>query len=362
MSLEITLHPKKATRFDLSRLLSDLGYVRCGHRWNWPKGSLHYQWFGLDDYRSFDGIEATIYKPSDDSRGLGPCEWALHTRTRASGSPTDKNYQNETIRLARKAFGGSFYNDWQGKNRYSPFWEDPRDAASRGIYLTYASASDYISAIIFSISLTNDNFISNEEMANRDEFYEFVNKRHPMRIMYNALIPFCVSILENFFGNCFKILLRYDANAERQLSQSNKKIEIEDAIALRDGNLSVETLVSRWYSFQNISSIHKAYSEWLDIDFRKIIRTKRKFGKKIDLMENVITNIIDFRHGVIHRMEIDTSLHREKAIEVFEAVKIIIEEFVFFLESRRGKLIREETVYPEFAQNTGRSPKADGRS
>lgn len=350
MSLEIILYPNKATRADLSRMLVDLGYVRCGHLWDWPKGSLHYRWFGVENFESFDGIEATIFKPSDDTHGLGPCEWALHTRTRSSGSPADKNYQNDTIRLARKMFGGSFYNDWHGKNRYSPLWEDPRDAVSRGIYLTYTYALHYTSAVIFSIQTTSDSFLPEKQIKQQDKHIrDTVNQNHPMRILYNALIPFCVSVLENFFGNCFKILLRYEANTELKLSRSGRKIEIEDTIAIRDGKLRLEDVVARWYSFQNLASIHKAYSEWLDIDFWKIIRQKGKFGKKIDVMENVITNIIDFRHGVIHRLDLDTSLDKENTIIIFESVKIVIEEFVSFLENSRGKLIRNETAFPEYA-------------
>lgn len=171
-------------------------------------------------------------------------------------------------------FGGSFYNDWHGKNRYSPLWEDPRDAVSRGIYLTYRHALHHTSALIFSIQTTSDSFLPENQMKQQDKYiHDTLNQNHPMRILYNALIRFCVSGLENFFGNRFKILLRYEANAELNV-------------------------VARWYSFRNLASIHKAYAEWLDIDFWKIIRQKGKFGKTIHVMENVITSIIDLRHGV----------------------------------------------------------------
>jgi hypothetical protein len=75
LSIEIILRPKDATRSELSKLLKKLGYSPCGHLWDWPKGSLHYTGLmSMIIVRSFDGGEATIYKPSSDENGLGPCE------------------------------------------------------------------------------------------------------------------------------------------------------------------------------------------------------------------------------------------------------------------------------------------------
>jgi hypothetical protein len=117
MSLEMILHPKSASRDDLRRLLLELGYAPCLHLWDWPKGSLHFQWFNNTDYLSYDGVEATINRPSSDEYQLGACEWAFHTRTRASASPADKDHQDRTIRAARAACGGHVYNDWHVRNR-----------------------------------------------------------------------------------------------------------------------------------------------------------------------------------------------------------------------------------------------------
>jgi hypothetical protein len=76
-------------------------------------------WFESIDFTSFDGVEATVFPPTDKQQvENGPCDWALHTRTRSSASSGDRHQQNETIRLARKQFGGKFYNDWHGRNRY----------------------------------------------------------------------------------------------------------------------------------------------------------------------------------------------------------------------------------------------------
>ena len=36
-----------------------------------------------------------------------------------------------------------------------------------------------------------------------------------------------------------------------------------------------------WYSFQNIASIHTAFSDWFGIEFWKLLRRRRKIGKRI---------------------------------------------------------------------------------
>ncbi len=52
-----------------------------------------------------------------------------------SASPDDKEHQNKTIREARRKFGGNFYNDWYGRNRYISVRADGRDAVSRAMFL-----------------------------------------------------------------------------------------------------------------------------------------------------------------------------------------------------------------------------------
>jgi hypothetical protein len=83
----------------------------------------------------------------------------------------------------------------------------------------------------------------------------------PTRVLYNARVPFALASLEHFFSRCFKILLRYDAKAQKKLISQSRKVELEDAIAIRDGARTLEDIVADWYSFQSVSAIHKAFSE-----------------------------------------------------------------------------------------------------
>lgn len=92
---------------------------------------------------------------------------------------------------------------------------------------------------------------------------KFARQADPVRVLYNALVPFLVACLEHFFRDSFEILLRYDLAALRRLEGQNKKITLAEVLDIRRGNLALERVVSGWYSFQNIESIHKAFDEVL---------------------------------------------------------------------------------------------------
>ncbi|WP_143748477.1 hypothetical protein [Mesorhizobium carmichaelinearum] len=340
MSVDSTLHPKQASKKQLTDFLRALGYTPTKHLWIWPKGSVHFHWFNATDYLSFDGVEATVYPCTDDAHNLGPCEWALYTRTRSSGSRADKVFQNETIRRARALFGGNFYNDWGGRNRYSAERAEHRDAASRGLYQAYEVVSQHLSATIYALPPEHETMARISE----DASLATLARADPTRILYNALVPFAIASLEGFFSKAFYILIRYSDRAQAHLRTQERKIEFQDAVALAKGTKTVEEIVTSWYSFQNVSSIQKAYSEWLGIDFRKILRSvKNRKGKTKDLDET-LANMIAFRHRVIHELELDFDLRHTDISNTMKDAERIIEAFVVHLEKNHGKIIRDETA------------------
>lgn len=338
MSIEITLHPRNATRDQLRLFLEERGYRPTDHLWDWPKGSLNYYWFDHSDYRSFVGVEATIYPPTDEKvlKKLGQCTWALHTRMLASGSPADEQQQNETIRAARRKFGGSFYNDWYGKNRYTPVDHDARDAPARGIYLAYEFVTRNIRAVRRSLPEPIEDL---EKLVGTR--LEALATFDPTRVLYNALVPFAVAALEHFFSRTFKILLRYDSTAKKRLEKQTRKIELADVLAIEARTRTIEDVVADWYSFQNINSIHNAFSEWFRIDFWKLLRQRKKIGKRIPLLENRLDQLIKYRHSIVHGLSIDVEMRKQHIQEVLDLSLAVIDVFVDHLEKGLGKRIRD---------------------
>ena len=136
MSVETWLAPERAPKEQLCALLRARGYERFEHHFFlWPEGTASYYWRDDTDYRSASGVEADVYWQADEGSqpGDGKGRWALHTRTRASASSFDLMEQNELVREARRAFGGSFYNDAYGRNRYTPVARDVTPPAVRGV-------------------------------------------------------------------------------------------------------------------------------------------------------------------------------------------------------------------------------------
>ena len=337
MSIEIIFHPKNSSKSQLRKLLTELGFKPTKHLWNWPQGSLHFSWFHSEDYLSYDGVEATIHPPHEDEKAeLGDCAWALHTRTRSSASPADRKQQNDVIRLARSKFGGNFYCDGFGRNRYIKVEDDYRDAPSRGIFLVYQYVTSNIRALQITLPKPHEGF---ENLVGTD--LEPLSKADPTRVLYNAIIPFVVAALEHFFSCCFKILLQYDPKAKERLKCQSRKIEMSEVLLVQSRNKTVEDIVVGWYSFQNINSIHKAFKEWFDIDIWTILRQKKKVGKRLKQLEIQLQQLIDIRHGVVHQFSVDQKLRKEGVQDMLDLVLSVIDTFIDFLENEEGKRIRE---------------------
>jgi hypothetical protein len=59
-------------------------------------------------------------------------------------------------------------------------------------------------------------------------------------------------------------------------------------------------------------------------------------GNKIAILEERLNYIIDFRHGVIHRMEVDPRLTKSQVDDIFSTTLVVIDVFVEHIEKRRG--------------------------
>ena len=338
MSVEITFHPDVSDKKRLKALLVELGFQPCSHLWTWPKGSLHFHWFSDCEHESYDGVEATIFAPSEglDAGSPPACAWALHTRTRVSASPADRRHQNHVVRTARARFGGAFYNDSEGKNRYTKIEDDGRSAPDRGIYLAYESVRESIGSVQFALP---DPIPALQRLADSD--LEALAQVDPTRVLYNALVPFAVAAVEHFLSRTFKALLQFDPTARDRLRRQTRKVEMVDALAIAQGDTSIEDVVVGWYSFQNIDSIQKAFGEWLGIDFRGTLRRRRRVGRRHVILDTEFAKMIEARHGIIHRLDIDPKLQKHRISELFDASMAIIDAFVDHLESQRSMRIRD---------------------
>jgi hypothetical protein len=252
-------------------------------------------------------------------------------------APGDRHEQNEAIRLARQQFGGTFYNDWHGRNRYTPVDVKDRTPQARGLYIIRERTIQSLGSVRFALPQP---FPDLQKLAGTK--LESLARADPTRVLYNALVPFVLAAIEHFFSQAFRILLRYDDKArQRLLTQPSRKVDFPDALALAANTKTIEDVVADWYSFQNIDSIHKAFNEWFGIDVWKLLRKRRKVGKRIDWLENRFKQLIDFRHGIVHRFELNTDLDRAGIEELLDLSILLIDTFVDHAETALGENVRD---------------------
>ncbi|HDX8345107.1 hypothetical protein [Aeromonas dhakensis] len=332
MGRDVTLYPKKATREDLKKYLEDLGFERCKHFWNWPKGTVNYSWYDYEDYKSIDGVSADVYPVPTEELGITGNEWALHVRNTYSASWHDVKMLNDVLRGARKLFGGTIQGDY-GTNRYAPLWEDDSTPISRGMSAIYSHVRQEISSIRY--ALPGPSIKTPEPKEGKiDEFIKFTQSMDPSRVLYNGLVPFAVSMFEYFFSQAFQVLIKYDPVALEKRTTHKQKLDFETLLEVENKEATVESVIARNYTFQNLNQLNKAYKDWLDIDVRKVLYKKKKIGNSVTFLESRIADIIQYRHGIVHHFSIDRSLTKEGYIHIIEAIEKSIGEFILFAEKK----------------------------
>ena len=335
MSVEIWLFTESGNRAKLRQYLLDSGFAKSGSI-HPMAGQTYYFWFDEVDFRSRVGVSASIYQtgePDDGERvtNIPAQTWVLHTRTRASATSYDREKQNDVIRNARRLFGGRFYNDWHGWNRYTPVEADTRTPAERGIRMLYDSWQYKIGAVSMVMPKP-----SLELPASNGALTAFMKEIDPATYLYNAMLPYAVAAIENFFSGAFIILIRYSSEAQKKLKGESRKIEMADALAIMGRTKTLEDIVASWYSFQNLQSIHKAYFDWLGIDFWKIVRRDQRKGRRILKLADLLESLIQTRHSVVHGFDLDFSLDYDGIMEIFQTVEDVIEAFLRALSDDFG--------------------------
>ena len=141
-------------------------------------------------------------------------------------------------------------------------------------------------------------------------------------------------MFEYFFSQAFQVLITYDKFALEKRNSHKLKVEFSTVLELYGKKRTIESIIAEGYTFQNLDQLNKAYKEWLNIDVRNILYKKKKIGNSIKFLENRIAEIIQYRHGIVHRFSIDRTLTKDGYIHILKAIEISIGEFVSFIEKK----------------------------
>ena len=328
MSVEITLYTKTATKTALIKSLESENFQKTKHfleEMN-TADNLHYMWYSIDNYESSSGVEATIYKVSAEDRKKQNCsEWILHTRTRSSGSYEDKQKQNLIIKKVRQQFGGSFYNDWYGTNKYIDLNDYKKfSPLEKGLSIIGNNSLEKLNQIENCLIGYKNELSENLKNIQIDSIRNLFITKDPSIILYNSLMPFLVSVLEYFYGQCFVQFIKYDNNCKSLLIEEKIKIGVPDVLKIINKETSLEQIIMETYNFQNLESINRAYKKYASIDIFSVLSKKKKVNNKIFRILTKLQEILEARHKFVHELDINYNLTKEDYIDYIATVENVI--------------------------------------
>ena len=329
MSVEITLYTKKATKTSLTKFLLGNGFQKTKHfieELN-NANALHYIWYEFENFQSSSGVEASIEKISIEEQKEYQCsEWILHTRTRSSGSFEDKQKQNEIIRIARKQFGGSFYNDWYGTNRYINLDDYPKfSPLEKSLSIISNNATDKLEKLRDCLKGYQNETSDMISKIEHDFIKLLIKENDPSIVLYNSLIPFLVSVIEYFFSQSFYNFLKYDNNCREEIIKEKIKLDISEVLNINNNHNTIENIVTKSYNFQNIDSINRAYKKYLNIDIRSVLSSKKKINSKVFRVISKFDEILNARHSFVHELDINYEINEEIYFGYLKTIEVIIE-------------------------------------
>jgi hypothetical protein len=334
--------PERGTKHSLVELFTARGFVQGENLFKpGPPGSVHLFWKEERDYLSTGGVDASVMPLSEEAKATWHTsnDWWVRTRTAIWASNYDKRYQNDTVRAIRATFGGRFYNDHFGNNRYIKTHPVRSTPASRGLYALFSRVRQELDLLEAGLPPETPPIMHTPSGDITDEndklgILDFVREFDPNRVVHNALVPFLVAALEHVFREAFEILSKYEGGLDKVLE--NRKVSFTDAAALARGDITLERIASNCYSFQNLDSIQKAFKDALGIDVWKILRRRRKVRAKLPLLSHALENLIGTRHGVIHQFSLNRQLDRTSFLQLLHLVRAIIDVFEDDMKRRFG--------------------------
>lgn len=348
MSIVIEFYPENASKGDLTEFFKQENFQKCNYFLSpFSKGSIYLSWFELKDYKSIDGLEAVIYPEKEKSKK----GWSVLTRTRVWASAYDKQKQNEVIKKLRKQFGGYFYNDSSGKNRYIKIDNSEfMTPTESGIFQIYERVKSQLSKLNYAINDHNEpDYLENNANAHKD-IVDLIKENLPSLALYNSLVPFLISALEHFFRELFVVLIEFDSFGKEEIKKVKLKDTrefntIEDVFNIKNGLTMLEREVAKGYNFQNLDRINETFKRFLKIDIRAILSTKKIVLGRNVFLSSELEELIQRRHSIIHHFGFRSDTDKEKYIYFLNLTNCIIDTIIEFLEQQKEMKITKKSIY-----------------
>ncbi len=287
----------------LNKKIEDI-LVNLWYRLNSQGGYIFYE---ETDFLSFGAIRISI------------CDYKQWKKiTSSSGGLRNKfdiDKQNETIRALKKKFWWYIYNDWRNW-AYISWWEDNNyTIIERSCGLAYHKFKfNYIRARSMATGI--------EDL---DENIPLVMLQIvPSSNFWNLIVPFLVSMVEDFLKTFFTRYLEYSEKINLyNWEKIEKHFSIWELTKISKREMIISEIIASRYNFQNIPDIKKAYKNYLKINIEWI------WKDNIWVLEEIIQK----RHMIIHEAEFYL-LTKEQIWKYIECIHLIWESLVTFIEKQ----------------------------
>ena len=284
-----------------------LGYKKVKDELKTPNCTDYMVWYEESDYKSWVGIELSIFKEKD---GI-----AVYTRSRAGRSYWDLVHQNKTLKMLRDLFGGHFVTD-AGRNRYWRPEDNPPLPVMSGCYL--ARWSFHNALVRPRVYIQQRKIEWETPRIPLKGIQQILDSMNPLLFSNNLLLPYLVAIWEEYYKSSFIVLLKYSDHQQISLRKTKlSHMQLEDIVA---GNQDFEQALADTLSFQrpsNISNNFKMINPELDIGSA----LREPYGRrKISLYES-IEMYVEMRNQFVHTGVINISISDDiikKFIDDFE--------------------------------------------
>jgi len=294
---------KKYSKSAIENLLVMMGYEKKGN----------YFYCGNDDeYKFFTGVLVWLDDKNEN-------EWIYRVRSPIYAVGYDLHKMNDTIRCLKRYCDASFVSD-EGIDRY--FQEDELiKGAQSGCFFAVENLFNNFGLLQHALYIYPDDSESEKAM------HEIGGG--PTANMFNANVysTFLCSLLEEYFKTTYIALLKYSERKDKIL---NVKFSPYDMMDISNGKKTVEEVFASTLSFQNIQKICLNFHS-LDnkIDISQAL--KRPYCNRRKNLYEQINDILERRHGLIHRLQIDEKYSSENLRKDIKDVTVAIKRVYSYI-------------------------------
>lgn len=286
--------PKSTPVSRVKELVEALGY-QPARDFAFPGKVASYVWYDAKEYRSYSGVELTIYRSSPKGR------LKVSTRSTISRSYWDLTHQNKTLRMLRDLVGGDFETD-AGRNRYwRPDRKPPTPLAS-GCYLAMWRLHNAL--IKPSIYLSTRRFEGDIAREKPTGLY-FFDEMNPRTLSNNMILPYVIAVWEEFFRAVFAAALKYSGQRETALKRVRLSHAHLEKVLL--GHVEVERAVAESFSFQRPSQIAEHF-RMLDPKLDLAGALRKPYNKRKITLLDELESWVEKRNAFVHAGSMDMRL------------------------------------------------------